>query len=50
MNRSLRWLGAALFLWGLGESMFLLFQPIYLQQLGAGPIQIGVILGALAPP
>lgn len=26
--------------------MFLLFQPIYLQQLGAGPIQIGVILGA----
>lgn len=26
--------------------MFLLFQPIYLQQLGAGPIEIGVILGA----
>jgi len=46
MNRTLRWLGAALFLWGLGESMFLLFQPIYLQQLGAGPIEIGVILGA----
>jgi DHA1 family multidrug resistance protein-like MFS transporter len=46
MNRSLKWLGAALFLWGLGESMFLLFQPIYLQQLGAKPIQIGVILGA----
>ncbi len=46
MNRSLVWLGAALFLWGVGESMFLLFQPIYLQQLGAAPIQIGVILGA----
>lgn len=46
MNRSLLWLGAALFLWGLGESMFLLFQPVYLQQLGAGPIEIGVILGA----
>ncbi len=45
MNRSLRWLGAALFLWGVGESMFLLFQPIYLQQLGASPIEIGVILG-----
>lgn len=45
MNRSLLWLGAALFTWGLGESMFLLFQPIYLQQLGADPIQIGVILG-----
>jgi hypothetical protein len=47
MNRSLLWLGASMFLWGLGESMFLLFQPIYLQQLGADPIQIGVILGAV---
>jgi MFS family permease len=46
MNRSLIWLGAALFTWGMGEGMFLLFQPIYLQQLGAGPIEIGVILGA----
>jgi MFS family permease len=46
MNRSLIWLGAALFTWGMGEGMFLLFQPIYLQQLGAAPIQIGVILGA----
>ena len=46
MNRTLLWLGASMFLWGLGESMFLLFQPIYLQQLGADPIQIGVILGA----
>ncbi len=45
MNPSLRWLGAALFTWGIGESMFLIFQPIYLQQLGANPIQIGVILG-----
>jgi len=26
--------------------MFLLFQPIFLQELGAGPIQIGAILGA----
>lgn len=46
MNRSLPWLGAALFLWGVGESMFLLFQPLYLQQWGASPIEIGVILGA----
>jgi MFS family permease len=45
MNRSLLWLGAALFTWGIGEGMFLLFQPIYLQQLGADPIQIGAILG-----
>ena len=46
MNRSLIWLGSSLFLWGVGESMFLLFQPVYLQELGAGPIQIGAILGA----
>ncbi len=46
MSRSLLWLGAALFLWGMGEGMFLLFQPIYLQQLGAGPLEIGGILGA----
>lgn len=46
MNPSLLWLGAALFTWGLGEGMFLLFQPIYLSQLGADPIQIGIILGA----
>ncbi len=45
MSRSLLWLSAALFTWGIGESMFLLFQPIYLQQLGADPIQIGAILG-----
>jgi MFS family permease len=45
MNPSLLWLSAALFTWGIGESMFLLFQPIYLQQLGADPIQIGAILG-----
>jgi len=45
MNPTMVWLGGALFTWGIGESMFLLFQPIYLQQLGANPIQIGVILG-----
>jgi MFS family permease len=45
MNPSLLWLSAALFTWGIGEGMFLMFQPIYLQQLGADPIQIGAILG-----
>ena len=45
MNPTMWWLGGALFTWGIGESMFLLFQPIYMQQLGANPIQIGVILG-----
>jgi len=46
MNRSLIWLGVALFTWGIGEAMFLIFQPIYLQQLGANPRIIGWILGA----
>ena len=46
MNRSLLWLGVSLFLWGSGEAMFLIFQPIYLQQLGASPLLIGGILGA----
>src|SRR5512140_1621956 len=45
MSGSMLWLGGALLTWGIGESMFLMFQPIYLQQLGANPIQIGVILG-----
>ena len=44
MNPSMLWLSGALFTWGLGESMFLVFQPIYLQQLGADPIRIGFIL------
>jgi len=46
MNRSLLWLGVALFTWGIGEGMFMIFQPIYLQQLGASPQIIGWILGA----
>ena len=46
MNRSLLWLGVALFTWGIGEAMFFMFQPIYLEQLGANPIAIGGVLGA----
>lgn len=36
--------GISLFTWGLGEGMFLYFQPIYLEQLGADPLRIGAIL------
>jgi MFS family permease len=32
-------------LWGIGEGMYIHFQPLYLQQLGADPVQIGGILG-----
>jgi predicted MFS family arabinose efflux permease len=46
MDPSLVWLSVSLFIWGIGEGMFLIFQPIYLSQLGANPLQIGAILSA----
>jgi MFS family permease len=33
--------------WGVGEGMFYFFQPLYLQELGADPQQIGFILGVV---
>ncbi|MHB8134268.1 MAG: MFS transporter [Anaerolineaceae bacterium] len=47
MNRSLKLVTISLFIWGLGEGMFLMFQPLYLQKLGADPITIGAILGGM---
>jgi MFS family permease len=46
MKRDLILLGASLMTWGVGEAMFFIFQPLYLQQLGADPIAIGIIFGA----
>lgn len=45
--RNLLLVSISLFVWGLGEGMFIYFQPIYLQQWGADPLMIGGILGAL---
>ena len=45
MTRELRLISASLFVWGVGEGLFAFFQPLYLQQLGASPVQIGGILG-----
>lgn len=45
MNPDLLLVALSLMTWGLGEGMFLNFQPLYLQQLGASPIVIGNILG-----
>lgn len=45
MSRDLILVALSLMIWGLGEGMFLLFQPLYLQQLGADPLLIGVIIG-----
>jgi MFS family permease len=45
MSRDLILVAISMFTWGAGEGMFLYFQPIYLQQLGADPLSIGTILG-----
>ncbi len=45
MNRNLLFIALALFTWGIGEGMFINFQPVYLAQLGSNPQQIGFILG-----
>ncbi len=47
MNRNLSLMAISLFTWGLGEGLFIYFQPLYLQQLGADPIAIGAILGGM---
>jgi MFS family permease len=36
----------SLLAWGLGEGMFIFFEPLYLQELGANPVAIGAIFGA----
>ena len=45
MTRDLKIISASMLLWGIGEGMFLIFQPLYIQELGADPILIGAILG-----
>ena len=47
MSRDLILVAFSLFFWGIGEGLFYNFQPIYLEQLGADPVRIGVILGAV---
>ena len=37
----------SLAIWGIGEGAFMYFQPLYLEQLGASPLMIGSILGAV---
>jgi MFS transporter, DHA1 family, tetracycline resistance protein len=37
----------SLMIWGLGEGLFSIFQPLYLQQFGADPRLIGGILGSV---
>lgn len=44
-RRDLYLVAASLLTWGIGEGMFYIFQPLYIQELGADPILIGTILG-----
>lgn len=44
MNRDTRLIALALLLWGIGEGLFLYIQPLYIEQLGADPVQIGGVL------
>lgn len=45
MSRNLKLVVLAMLTWGLGEGIFYIFQPLYLQEFGANPILIGTILG-----
>ncbi len=45
MTLNLVLVAVSLFTWGLGEGMFLIFQPLYLQQMGVNPQAIGAVLG-----
>lgn len=45
MQKNLILVAIAVATWGLGESAFIYFQPLYLEQLGASPVGIGAILG-----
>lgn len=45
MSRDLLFMACALVSWGIGEGLFMFFMPLYLQELGADPILIGMLLG-----
>ena len=48
MSRDLKLITLALFLWGSGEGLFIYIEPLYMEQLGATPQQVGVVLGLAA--
>lgn len=48
MNRDLTIVALSLVTWGIGEGLFFFFQPLYLEELGASPVQIGDILSIVS--
>ena len=47
MSKDLLLVAISLFAWGMGESAYRFFQPLYLEELGATPMAIGTILGGV---
>ncbi len=45
--RDLLLMGLSLFTWGVGEGMFIYFQPLYLEKWGANPVEIGAIFSMM---
>ena len=48
MTRDLKLITLALFLWGCGEGLFVYIMPLYMEQLGATPQEVGAVLGLAA--
>jgi MFS family permease len=47
INRDLFLVAVSLSIWGIGEGLFIYFQPIYLQEWVVDPVLIGTILGGM---
>jgi MFS family permease len=48
MSRDIKLITLALFLWGSGEGLFFYILPLYMEQLGATPQEVGAVLGLAA--
>lgn len=48
MSRDIKLITLALFLWGSGEGLFIYIMPLYMEQLGAAPQEVGAVLGLAA--
>ncbi len=47
MNRNLLLIAISLFAWGVGEGLFIYFQPLYLQEFGANPVLTGAVFSGM---
>ena len=48
MSRDIKLITLALFLWGCGEGLFIYIMPLYMEELGATPQEVGAVLGLAA--